>query len=401
MPPSASVLERYVAASKKHDYELGRLRAMREQEAKARREADESERKIGIIHSVGQQVGEVLQVVDENNIIVRTSLGPRYLVNKRPAIPASQLSPGTRVALALNTNTIMHVLPVATDPQVFKMAEMADVVSGGQDKVDYDDIGGLKKELQLIKEIVELPLQNPELFKKVGIKAPKSVLLFGPPGVGKSLICRCLANSLSINFLKIVGSQIVSKYIGESAKTIRDMFQYARLHQPCLLMIDEVDSIAGKRGGGSSASDREVGRCLLQLLTEMDGFTELDEGVKIIMCTNRPDFLDEALLRPGRCDVKIEIRLPDSVGRYEILKIHSRNINMGSDCDFASVVKASEGFNGADLRNVITEAGLNAIRGGREMVLQEDLLHGTRVVRKNKALEASTHRYGMKGFNDD
>lgn len=164
-------------------------------------------------------------------------------------------------------------------------------------------------------------------------------------------------------------------------------------------MIDEVDAIATKRSDDGTHNDREVDRALLQLLTEIDGFTGLDESIKIVFCTNRPEALDPALMRPGRCDVKIEIRLPDPTGRYEILKIHSKGLSLGEDVDFAGIVKSTDGFNGADLRNVITEAGLGALRAERGEIHQEDLLAAVAVIRSNKSIESETHSYTLKGHN--
>lgn len=408
MGPKPELLERYRQAVKRHDGLLGDLKNLRAKEADSTAALEKSEYLISILHSTGQQMAEVLHPIDDDNIIVRSAAGPRYLVNKRKAIKLAMLAPGTRVSLALNTSTVMHVLPPQTDPAIFKMTEMTDTIDGsaGGDgaappRVTFESIGGLSKELTLIKEAIQLPIQNPEIFRKVGVKAPKCILLAGPPGTGKSLICMALANSLSISFIKVVGSSLINKYIGESSRMVREMFAYARSRSPCLIMIDEIDSIGSKRQTGSNPSDREVSRCMLQLLTEIDGFSELDAGIKIIFCTNRPDSLDDALTRQGRIDVKIEIKLPDASGRYEILKIHSKNVRLNKDCDFSAIVKNTDGFNGADLRNVITEGGLHAIRDDRAEISMADLLEGARIVRKGKTMESRTHEYTMKGFNED
>merc|ERR1712106_1257848 len=191
--------------------------------------------------------------------------------------------------------------------------------------VSYADIGGLNEQVRELREVIELPLTNPELFVRVGIKAPKGVLLYGPPGTGKTLLARALASNISATFLKVVASAIVDKYIGESARVIREMFGFAKDHQPCVIFMDEIDAIGGSRFSEGTSADREIQRTLLELLNQMDGFDEQGQ-VKMVMATNRPDCLDPALLRPGRLDRKIEICLPNEQGRLDILKIHARPI---------------------------------------------------------------------------
>lgn len=228
---------------------------------------------------------------------------------------------------------------------------------------------------------------NPELFLRVGIKPPKGVLLYGPPGTGKTLLARAVASTLETNFLKVVSSAIVDKYIGESARLIREMFAYAREHEPCIIFMDEIDAIGGRRFSEGTSADREIQRTLMELLNQMDGFDYLGK-TKLIMATNRPDTLDPALLRPGRLDRKIEISLPNEQGRLEILKIHSASINKHGEIDYEAVVKLSDGFNGADLRNVCTEAGMFAIRDERDYCVQDDFMKAVRKVADAKKLES-------------
>ncbi|TNJ27122.1 26S protease regulatory subunit 7 [Giardia muris] len=399
MPPSHEVLKAYMSAVEEHNKVVEKLQAVRKREKQLSATLDESNELIASLSTYGEQLATVIQVIDANNVLVRLVAGPRYLVNRRSAINPRSIKPGSRVSLCLSTLSIMHVLPPQMDESVYAMSDSNADGNSEDAKLTYANVGGLQEEIKLIKEAIELPLRSPELFARVGIKPPKSILLYGAPGTGKSLICKCLANSLQISYVKCVGSQLVRKYIGESAAIIRDLFSYAREKSPCLLMIDEVDAIASKRSDDGSSLDREIDRALLQLLTEIDGFTALDAGVKVVFCTNRPECLDPALLRPGRCDVKIEIRIPDSTARYEILKIHSEGMTLGGDVDLGAIVKVTDGFNGADLRNVMTEAGLSALRALRSEVLQEDLLHAASIVRKNKALESSAHSYMMKGHN--
>jgi len=238
-----------------------------------------------------------------------------------------------------------------------------------------------------LRECIELPLTNPELFLRIGIKPPKGVLLYGPPGTGKTLLARAIACNIDAKFLKIVASSIVDKYIGESARVIREMFGYAKEHQPCIIFIDEIDAIGGKRMNEGSSADREIHRTLMELLNQLDGFDDLGK-VKVIMATNRPDVLDNALLRPGRLDRKIEIDLPNEQGRVEIIKIHAKPMTKMGEVDYEAIAKLSDGFNGADLRNICTEAGMFAIRQLREYVVQEDFMKATRKIKENKPLES-------------
>merc|ERR1712108_87759 len=242
--------------------------------------------------------------------------------------------------------------------------------------VTYSEIGGLGEQIRELREVIELPLLNPELFMRVGITPPKGCLLYGPPGTGKTLLARAVASQLDANFLKVVSSAIVDKYIGESARLIREMFNYARDHQPCIIFMDEIDAIGGRRFSEGTSADREIQRTLMELLNQMDGFDVLGK-VKMIMATNRP----------GTLDRKIEIPLPNEQARMEVLKIHSNPITKHGEIDFEAVVKLSDGFNGADLRNVCTEAGLFAIRSEREYVIDEDFMKAVRKVAENKKLE--------------
>jgi 26S proteasome regulatory subunit T4 len=219
----------------------------------------------------------------------------------------------------------------------------------------------------------------------MSLQAPKGVLLYGPPGTGKTLLARALASNISATFLKVVASAIVDKYIGESARVIREMFGFAKDHQPCVIFMDEIDAIGGSRFSEGTSADREIQRT--QLTNQMDGFEEQGQ-VKMVMATNRPVILDPALLRPGRLDRKIEISEPNETQRLEILKIHSAKITKRGDIDFESVVKLADGLNGADMRNVCTEAGLFAIRNDRDYVLEEDFMKAARKILDNKKLES-------------
>ncbi|KAL8588807.1 26S protease regulatory subunit 10B [Nucella lapillus] len=358
-----------------------KLKEMRENLKDLTKQYDKSENDLKALQSVGQIVGEILKQLTEEKFIVKATNGPRYVVGCRRQLDKAKLKPGTRVALDMTTLTIMRYLPREVDPLVYNMS----VEDPGD--VTFNQIGGLGEQVRELREVIELPLLNPELFQRVGITPPKGCLLFGPPGTGKTLLARAVASQLDCNFLKVVSSAIVDKYIGESARLIREMFAFARDHEPCIIFMDEIDAIGGRRFSEGTSADREIQRTLMELLNQMDGFDALGQ-VKMIMATNRPDTLDPALLRPGRLDRKIEIPLPNEQARLEILKIHANPIAKHGEIDWEAVVKLSEDFNGADLRNVCTEAGMFAIRAERDYVIEEDFMKAVRKVSDNKKLES-------------
>jgi len=382
--PSARelVISQYKVKIREHRQTEARLKRLRENVKDLVKRYQKTEDDLSALQSVGQIIGDVLKRLDAERFIVKASSGPRYVVGCRTRLNHAKLKPGTRVALDMTTLTIMRILPREVDPTVFHMQSSAE--DGG---VSFAEIGGLNEQVRELREVIELPLTNPELFVRVGIKAPKGVLLYGPPGTGKTLLARALASNINATFLKVVASAIVDKYIGESARIIREMFGFAKDHQPCVIFMDEIDAIGGSRFSEGTSADREIQRTLMELLNQMDGFE--DQGqVKMVMATNRPDILDPALLRPGRLDRKIEIPEPNETQRLEILKIHAAHITKRGEIDFESVVKLADGLNGADMRNVCTEAGLFAIRNDRDYVLEEDFMKATRKILDSKKLES-------------
>ncbi|KAH8270320.1 hypothetical protein KR018_007864 [Drosophila ironensis] len=357
------------------------LKALRDKHKVLNAQYEKSEEDLKALQSVGQMLGEVLKQLTPDNFIVKASNGPRYVVGCRRQINKAKLKAGTRVALDVTTLTIMRYLPREVDPLVYNMTHE------DPGNVNYAEIGGLSEQIRELREVIELPLLNPEIFLRVGISPPKGCLLYGPPGTGKTLLARAIASQLDANFLKVVSSAIVDKYIGESARLIREMFAYARDHQPCIIFMDEIDAIGGRRFSEGTSADREIQRTLMELLNQMDGFDALGQ-VKMIMATNRPDTLDPALLRPGRLDRKLEIPLPNEVARMDILKIHAGPLAKRGEIDYEAVVKLSDLFNGADLRNICTEAGLFALRADREYVMHEDFMKAVRKIADNKKLES-------------
>lgn len=312
-------------------------------------------------------IGVITDVVDAERVIIRSSAGPRFLVRTSNFIDPELLKPGARCSLNQQSLAIVEVLPQMYDAQVYGM-ELIEAPTEA-----YADIGGLDDQIVEIKEAVELPLKKPELFVAVGIEPPKGVLLHGPPGTGKTLLARAVAHETNAYFLRVVGSELVQKYIGEGARLVRELFDIAKDKAPSIIFIDEIDAIGAARSESTTSGDREVQRTLMQLLAGMDGF-DIRGDVKIIGATNRIDILDHALLRPGRFDRIIEIPMPDFNGRLAILKIHTKTMNLHNDVNLNEVSALTDGKNGADLKAICTEAGMFAIRADRNKVSQEDFL---------------------------
>jgi proteasome regulatory subunit len=312
-------------------------------------------------------IGTVTDVIDSNRVIIRSSAGPRFMVRASNFIEPDMLKPGVRCTLNQQSLAIVEVIPQSFDAAVYGM-ELVD-----SPMETYEEIGGLGAQIIEIQEAVELPLKKPQLFEKVGIEPPKGVLLYGPPGTGKTLLAKAVAHETNAHFLRVVGSELVQKYIGEGARLVRELFEIAQKKAPSIIFIDEIDAIGAQRTESTTSGDREVQRTLMQLLADMDGF-ESRGDVKIIGATNRIDILDRALLRPGRFDRIIEIPMPDFEGRLSILRIHTKSMNLDESVNLIEISVLTDGKNGSDLRAVCTEAGMFAIREDREMVTHEDFL---------------------------
>ena len=262
-------------------------------------------------------------------------------------------------------------------------------------KISWKEIGGLSLQAQEIKEVVELPLKKPELFKKVGITPPKGILLYGEPGTGKTLLAKAVASSTNSTFIEVVGSELVQKFIGEGAKMVKEIFELARKKAPSIVFIDELDALAAKRIEVGTSGEREVNRTFMQLLAEIDGFEPLD-NVKIIGATNRKDILDPAVIRPGRLDRLIHIPLPKSEARLEILKIHSENMTLSKDVDLKGLSAKMEDFSGAEIKAVCTEAGYFAIRENKTQIIRRYFLKAIDKVRQVEEAEGQDYmrRFG-------
>merc|ERR1712157_463341 len=265
-----------------------------------------------------------------------------------------------------------------------------------EDKPDvtYDDVGGAKEAMEKLREVLETPLLHPERFVTLGIEPPKGVLLYGPPGTGKTLSARAVANRTDACFIRVIGSELVQKYVGEGARMVRELFTMARSKRACIVFFDEVDAIGGARGGGGddNGSDNEVQRTMLQIVTELDGF-DARGNIKVLMATNRPDTLDPALMRPGRLDRKIEFGLPDLDGRANIFRIHARSMSCERDIRWELLARLCPNSTGAEIRSVCTEAGMFAIRSRRKVATEKDFLDAVHKVIKSYAKFSATPKY--------
>lgn len=330
----------------------------------------------------------ITEVLDDHRMTVKSSTGPSFLVNYSKFLDEKLLVPGSRVALNQQTFGIVEILPSEKDANVSGMEIEA------KPDITYDRIGGLEDQIIEVKETVELPLKEPELFEKIGIDPPKGVLLYGPPGTGKTLLAKAVANETNATFIKIVASEFVKKYIGEGARLVREVFELAKEKAPAIIFIDELDAVAAQRLKSSTSGDREVQRTLMQLLAELDGF-ESRGDIGIIGATNRPDILDPALLRPGRFDRFIEVPLPGDEGRKEILKIHTKGMSLADDAEIDLLTELTNGLSGADLKAVCTEAGMFAIRDKREEVNVADFMDAVDKISNAKNKEQYQQEAGV------
>jgi len=306
---------------------------------------------------------EIRDVLNDK-ALVRLPNGNEFMVEI--ASNCEQLAPGDSVLAEQKNLTVVRKIPISKKFDVEKFVILE------KPSTKWGDIGGLKDQEREIKEIIELPLKKPELFKQIGIEPPKGILLYGPPGTGKTLLAKAVAASTNSTFIQIVGSELVQKFIGEGAKLVKEVFQLAREKAPSIIFIDEIDAIAATRMDVGTSGEREVQRTFMQLLSEIDGFKPLD-NVKIIGCTNRRDILDGAILRPGRLDRMIYVPLPTDAGRKDIFKIHTKRMAL-TKVNIPELVKSLEGFSGAEIKAVATEAGYFAIRDSRTKVTHDDFL---------------------------
>lgn len=307
----------------------------------------------------------VIEMLEDGRAVVKSSTGPNFVVHVSSSIAKDKIQPGMRVALNQRSFAVTQELPPSRDPMIRAM-EIEEAP-----EVAYSDIGGLGDQLLEVKETVELPLLKPHLFEQVGIEPPRGVLLTGPPGTGKTLCARAVAHETNATFIRVIGSELVQKFIGEGARLVREIFLLAKEKAPAIVFVDELDAVGSHRLDIATSGDREVQRTLMQLLSELDGFENRGQ-VAVIGATNRPDILDPALLRPGRFDRIIDFPFPDEDSREEIFKIHTRGMNLDAKLDFRKLVSATNSMTGADIKAICTEAGMFAIRESRVCVRQDD-----------------------------
>ena len=312
-------------------------------------------------------IASVEELTDDGNVIIKQHGNNQEVLTEVSPQLYEEMENGDRVAINESFG-IQLVLDDETDSraQAMEVTESPDV--------SYEDIGGIDEQIREVREAVEDPLENPQQFEQVGIEPPSGVLLHGPPGTGKTMLAKAVANESDATFIKMTGSELVQKFIGEGARLVRDLFALAAEEEPAVVFIDEIDAIASRRTDSKTSGDAEVQRTMMQLLSEMDGFDDRGE-IRIMAATNRYDMLDEAILRPGRFDRLIEVPKPGPEGRRKILDIHSRGINVDSDIDFDELAEDLDDYSGADIESLITEAGMFAIRNDRTTVTREDIEH--------------------------
>jgi len=333
------------------------------------------------------QVARVVKILDgytEPRYMITIRQMAKFIVGKSRKLEANKILEGELVGVDRMKYNIIQPLPRRIDACV-TMMQVEEKPS-----VTYDDIGGCKEEIEKIREVVEEPMLNPEKFVNLGVDPPKGVLLYGPPGTGKTLVARAVANRTDACFIKVVGSELVQKYVGEGARMVREIFALARSKKACIIFFDEVDAFGGTRFGDSE--DNEVQRTMLELINQLDGFDSRG-NIKVLMATNRPDILDPALLRPGRLDRKIEFGLPDLEGRIKILRIKARSMSVDKGIRFELIARLCNGATGAELRSVCIEAGMFAIRERRKVATEKDFLSSVNKVIKEGAKFSSTPRY--------
>merc|ERR1712166_353536 len=321
------------------------------------------------IRSVPLVIGQFHEMIDANHSIVASTTGSNYFVRCLSTIDREQLKPNSSVALHRHSNSLIDILPPEEDSSISLLAD------NEKPDVTFNDIGGMDVQKQEIREAVELPLTHGDLYRHIGIDPPRGVLLYGPPGCGKTMLAKAVANNTKAAYIRANGSEFVQKSLGEGPRMVRDVFRMAKENAPSIIFIDEVDSIATKRFDAQTGADREVQRILMELLNQMDGFDQT-ANVKVIMATNRQDTLDPALLRPGRLDRKIEFPLPDRRQKRLIFSTITAKMNLSEEVDLEDYVARPDRISGADINAIVQEAGMQAVRENRYIVLPKDFEKG-------------------------
>eukprot|EP00049_Salpingoeca_infusionum_P017771 m.354280 g.354280 ORF g.354280 m.354280 type:complete len:436 (+) comp16970_c0_seq1:321-1628(+) len=323
---------------------------------------------------------------ETNQYVINIKPVAKFVVGLHEKVAPTDIEEGMRVGVARPKYEIAIPLPPKIDAAVTMMQV--------EDKPDvtYADVGGCKEQIQKLREVVELPLLHPERFVNLGIDPPKGILLYGPPGTGKTLSARAVANRTDACFIRVIGSELVQKYVGEGARMVRSIFEMARTKKAAIIFFDEVDAIGGHRVDEGAGGDNEVSRTMLELITQLDGFDSRG-NIKVLMATNRPDTLDPALLRPGRLDRKVEFSPPDMQGLAHIFKIHAKSMSVERGIRYELLARLCPNSTGAEIRSVCTEAGMFAIRARRKVATEKDFLDAINKVIKGFAKFNSTSRY--------
>lgn len=342
---------------------------VKDEQKNLKRELLRAKEEVKRIQSVPLVVGQFLEMIDTHTGIIGSTTGLSYHVRILSTIDRELLKPNASVALHRHSNALVDVLPPESDSSIQLMT------SDERPDVSYSDIGNLDIQKQEVREAVELPLTHAELYKQIGIDPPRGVLLYGPPGTGKTMLAKAVAHHTKASIIRVVGSEFVQKYLGEGPRMVRDVFRLAKENSPSIVFIDEVDSIATKRFDAQTGADREVQRILLELLNQMDGFDQTT-NVKVIMATNRWDTLDPALLRPGRLDRKIEFPLPDRRHKRLIFQVLTSKMNLSDEVDLEDYVSRPDKISGAEIAAIVQEAGMQAVRKNRYVILPKDFEKG-------------------------
>jgi len=371
------------------------------------RNADERSR-VDDMRGSPMGVGNLEEMIDDDHAIVSSATGPEYYVSIMSFVDKDLLEPGASILLHHKSVSVVGVLTDDADPLVSVMKlDKAPTES-------YADIGGLENQIQEVREAVELPLLHPELYEEMGIKPPKGVILYGGPGTGKTLLAKAVANQTSATFLRIVGSELIQKYLGDGPRLVRQIFQVAAEHSPSIVFIDEIDAIGTKRYESTSGGEREVQRTMLELLNQLDGFDDRGD-VKVILATNKIDTLDPALIRPGRIDRKILFENPDRLSpspcplpspfapftrfpiyppktnptqpentKRKIFTLHTSKMSLNADVELDEFINQKDDLSGADIKAICSEAGLMALRERRMRVQMADFRSARERVMKTK-----------------
>jgi len=342
---------------------------IKDEQKNLKREILRAQEEVKRIQSVPLVLGQFLEMIDENHAIIGSTTGSSNYVRVLSTLNREHLKPSSSVALHKHSSSIVDILPPESD------ASIQLLTAGEKPDVSYSQIGGLDIQKQEIREAVELPLTHFDLYKQIGIDPPRGVLLYGSPGMGKTMLAKAVAANTDASFIRVVGSEFVQKYLGEGPRMVRDVFRLARENAPAIIFIDEIDAIATKRFDAQTGADREVQRILLELLNQMDGF-DVTVNVKVIMATNRADTLDPALLRPGRLDRKIEFPMPDRRQKRLIFQVCTSKMNLSEEVDLEDYVSRPDKLSGADIAAICQEAGMQAVRKNRYVIMPKDFEKG-------------------------